>query len=64
MWWVSPTVYCSEPSGLVPMMALDSLVRPQPVRWSVTKQGMRASSRPDGMPRMRASPEWPLLQRP
>lgn len=52
---VSPR-YCSEPSGLVPMMTFDSLVRPQPVRWSVTKQGMRASSRPDRMPRMHASP--------
>ena len=64
MWWVSPTTYSSVPSGLVPITALDSLVMPQPVSGSGTKQGMRSSSRPEGMPITRASPVWPELHRP
>ncbi len=50
MWWVSPVVYLSEPSGLVPMIFLDSLVMPQPTIGSMLNTGMRLRVRPEGEP--------------
>jgi hypothetical protein len=59
MWWVSPVLYFRLPSALVPMMAFDSLVMPQPLMQSMLKVGTRLISRPEGRPRTRTSPEWP-----
>ena len=42
----------------------DSLVMPQPVAEQMLKTGTRISSRMDGMPRMRISPDWPEDQNP
>ena len=64
MWCVSPVVNSNVPSGLVPITALDSFVQPHPTMGSGQQPGMRCSSRPEGMPRMRASPVWPPLQTP
>ena len=41
-----------------------SLVWPQPVALQRLNTGIRISSRMEGMPRIRTSPLWPLLQKP
>lgn len=59
----SPMMYLSDPSGLVLITFLDSLVMPQPTIGSMLNTGMRLRLRPEGAPVMRASPEWPPLEK-
>ncbi len=59
-WWQSPL----RKRALSPRTRLLSLVRPQPVAESTLNTGMRISSRIDGTPSTRTSPECPPLQNP
>ena len=58
-WWQSP------PGGKFgPSTRLLSLVTPQPMVKSGLNTGMRISSRIEGTPTRRTSPDWPPLQKP